>query len=853
MKKITLLSAVAYCANKALKKIWAKTGLYILLFLPICVVAQVSGKVTDENGEPLAYATVYVRNTSNGTVTNAEGQYRLSTGKGAQEIVFQYIGYKQRIEKITVGDKAARLDVSLQSSNLELGEVVVSSIDPAVRIMREVIAKRRYYKKKGANYACDVYIKGFYKFIDTPKKIFGEKIGNMGGTLDSTGKGVLYLSESVSKVWSQDPPGRKKEVMVSSKVSGSENGYSVNRATLTEFNLYDERLEIEREILSPLADNAFNYYNFKHIGRYKNELGFTIEKIKVIPKRAADPTFSGVLYIVDDLWLLAGADLYLTGSSIKQPVLDTMRIQQQFVPLGESDSWGLLTQVTSFKFGIFGFKIAGFFNSIFSNIDLKPTFEEGLFSNEIFKIEDKATERSPDYWKDTRPVPLTEEEGTDYVKKDSLQKIWKSKAYLDSMDRKGNRFKLNNLLFGYTWENSYKRNSVSYPPVFKWIQFNTVQGWLLDVRPEWKKESDERGTKLWRAQGNLNYGFSENKLRAKLRVQRRFESIRYRTLTLEGGTTTEQFNDRNPITPFLNTIYSLVDKHNYLKIYDKTFARADWSQVLLTGLSFRASAEWAHRKPLDNNSDFTWNKKAEREYSSNDPVPDSKLGEPAAFPASDIFVAEAMLVFRPKQQYSSYPKYRAYTNSSWPEFVLGYRKALPLGKNNWADFDLLRFQIRQNELSWGLAGHTEWTAGGGYFLRSKSLSFMDLHHATGNQTIFGTPDSYVRNFFLLPYYAFSTDKAYAEIHAQHHLEGWLLDKIPLFRKLNWKEVFGANFYYAEQPSRDPAFTGKLPYWEVNFGFENIGFKAIRPLRVDLVAGFFGQNFYHYGVIIGFDL
>ncbi|MBC7777858.1 MAG: carboxypeptidase-like regulatory domain-containing protein, partial [Phycisphaerae bacterium] len=360
--------------------------LLVLLLLPFLSSAQVSGKITGEGGEPLPYATVYVRNTSNGTVSNAEGNYRLSVGKGPQEIVFQYIGYKQRIEKITVGDKPARLDVRLESSNLELQEMVVSSIDPAVRIMREVIAKRRYYKKKVSNYACDVYIKGFYKLSDAPKKIMGQDVGNMGGALDSTGAGVIYLSESVSKLWVQDPPGRKKEVMVSSRVSGSENGFSLNRATLTEFNLYDERLEIFREILSPLADNAFNYYNFKHAGRFKNELGFTVEKIKVIPKRSADPTFSGFLYIIDELWLLAGADLALTGPSIKQPILDTMRIQQQYVPLGANDTWGLLTQVTSFKFGILGFKISGFFNSIFSNYDLDPKFEADLFNKEIFKI-----------------------------------------------------------------------------------------------------------------------------------------------------------------------------------------------------------------------------------------------------------------------------------------------------------------------------------------------------------------------------------------------------------------------------------------------------------------------------------
>jgi hypothetical protein len=853
MKIRTFISDQAFMPTKSIRTFFANAGFYLLFSLPFCAFAQVTGKVIGENGEILAYATVYVRNTSNGTVTNSNGEYRLSTEKGVQEIVFQYIGYKQRIEKVTVGEKPARLDVRLESSNLELGEVTVSSIDPAVRIMQEVIAKRRYYKKKGANYACDVYIKGFYKLVDTPKKIFGEKIGNMGGTLDSTGAGVIYLSESVSKVWSQDPPGRKKEVMVSSKVSGSENGYSINRTTLTSFNLYDEHLEIEREILSPLADNAFSYYNFKYAGRFKNELGYSIEKIKVIPKRPADPTFSGFLYVVDDLWLLSGADLSLTGASIKQPILDTMRIKQQFVPLGTNDSWGLLTQVTSFKFGFLGFKVDGFFNSVFSNYELDPIFEEGLFSKEVFKIEDNASERTADYWQESRPIPLTEEEGKDYVKKDSLQKIWKSKDYLDSMDRKSNRFKVNNLLFGYTWKNSIKRKSVSYPAVFSWIQFNTVQGWLFDIQPEWKKESDERGSKRWLAEGDLCYGFSETKLRAKLKVQRRFESIQYKTLSIEGGLSTEQFNNQKPIGPLLNTLYTLLDKHNYLKIYDKTFARAEWSQVLISGLRFRASAEWALRSPLINHSDYSWKKELLREYTSNDPVPGITFGEPTAFAAPEIFALEATLTFKPKQEYSSYPKFRSYTDSGWPQMVLSYRKAMPIGKNNWADFDLLRVQIRQSELSWGLAGKTEWAAEGGYYLRDNNLSFMDQHHASGNQTNIGTPDRYVLNFFLLPYYAYSTNKAYTEIHAQHHLEGWLLDKIPGLRKLNWKEVFGANFYYAAQTSQDPVFSGKLPYWELNFGFENIGIKAIRPLRIDVIWGFFGKDRGSTGIVLGVDL
>jgi hypothetical protein len=233
-----------------------------LLFFPLLAQAQVAGKVLDNKGEPLPYATVYVRNTSNGTVANASGEYKLSVPAGVQEIVFQYIGYKTTVEKITVGNKPLKLNARLEPSDLQLNEVVITSEDPALRIMREVIAKRRYYKNKVNEYACDVYIKGFYKLVDAPTKIMGQEVGNMGGVLDTNRTGVIYLSESVSKVYFQTPPTRKKEVMISSKVSGSENGYSINRSTLTDFDLYDEKLEIEREILSPLADNAFNYYNF---------------------------------------------------------------------------------------------------------------------------------------------------------------------------------------------------------------------------------------------------------------------------------------------------------------------------------------------------------------------------------------------------------------------------------------------------------------------------------------------------------------------------------------------------------------------------------------------------------------
>ncbi len=825
----------------------------VTLLLPTTALAQLSGVVVDEQNEPLPYASVYVRNSTNGTAANGNGEFQLNLARGEYEIVFQYIGYNQKIETVRIGDKAVRLRVRLTPNELLLSEVTITGDDPADAMMRQVIAKRRYYKNQVAAYSSDVYIKGLYKFIAAPKKLLGEDIGNLGGILDTNRTGIVYLSESVSKVYVQNDPARKKEVMVSSKVSGADKGFSLNRATLTDFNLYDERLEIEREILSPLADNAFAYYNFRFLGRYRDKNGYDICKIALLPKRPADPTFSGYLYVVDEQWNLAGADLTLTGAAIKQPALDTLRIQQEFVPVEKPDTWRLLTQVTSFQFGIFGFKIGGFFNGVFSNYDLHPTFAPDLFDRETFKIEPEASKRDSTYWLSTRPIPLTTDESGDYVKKDSLQRIWKSKTYLDSTDRRSNKFKpIRVLLSGYEWNNSYRRTSISTQPAILWLQFNTVQGRAVNIQPEWTQYSDDQRTRFWRVRGLVNYGLSEKRLRGSAAIERRFESIHYTTAEWSGGLATAQFNDRKPIGPFTNALYSLFAKRNYMKLYEKAFVRAEFGRTIWPGLRLRAHTEWADRRELVNTSDNTWYKKNDHDYTSNRPfLARTEPQERVEFPRSFTVGLEVRL--RPGQTYSTYPKFRIYDENKWPNLYLRYRKALPGVIGSTADYDFVEAQINKENLSWGLAGFTDVNVSSGLFLQSTELGFMDFYHPNGNQTLFGKPINYNTSFLQLPYYAFSTDQPYVEAHVQHHLQGWLLDKIPGLRKLNWKEVVGAGVYYADQPTNDPAYPYQLPYWEINVGFENIGFKAFRMFRLDVVSSFFGREYYRTGLVLGIGL
>jgi hypothetical protein len=186
---------------------------------------------------------------------------------------------------------------------------------------------------------------------------------------------------------------------------------------------------------------------------------------------------------------------------------------------------------------------------------------------------------------------------------------------------------------------------------------------------------------------------------------------------------------------------------------------------------------------------------------------------------------------------------------------LHYKKAIPGVMGSDADFDFAQIMVEESHLSWGLAGNSEWSLSAGMFLRNKSMSFMDLYHPMGNRTLFGPFGKYHKSFLMMPYYAFSSDQPYAEAHFQHHMQGWLLDKIPLIRKLNWKEVFGGGVYYSDQNSRDPRYPGKLPYWELNAGFENIGIKPLRPLgfRLDVVWGFYGKEHAQTGIVLGIGI
>lgn len=826
-----------------------------LLILALChffifTYGQISGSISDSKGEPLPFATVYVKGSSNGTTSNASGNYKLDVKPGEYELVFQYVGYRQRIEQVNVRNQPVKLDVVLLEQTVELGEVIVKADaeDPAYPIIRKAMEKRRYYRDQVPEYACDVYIKGNIKFLDAPEKFMGRELGNLGGTLDSNRQGIIYLAESQSKLYFQQPQTYREE-MISSKVSGNDNGFGFNRASDMDFNLYENTSDFSRQIVSPIANNAFSYYRYKLLGSFLDEDRRLIYKIEITPKRNEDPAYRGVIYIVDNLWNIQSTELLLLKGSINQPGLDSLQIKQVYVPVQQSiplseslqrpqDVWRLFTQHITFRAGVFAFKLGGTFTGIYSNYDLKPNFKADFFGNEVFKVYEGANEKKPEFWDSIRPIPLTVEESIDYVKKDSLQEIRKSKPYLDSIDYKNNKFELADIVFGYSYNNSYKRHYLNINSPITTIQFNPVQGWNADLNATYRQELDEENIHWWTARGSASYGFSDKRLRASGAFSYRFNQKRQALLTVSGGSDAVQFNANRPISKSTNTLYSLFSKDNYMKIYDKAFGRAAYQQELVNGVFFTTSIEYAQRSPLVNTTDFAWRSAKEETYQSNNPL--NPANDAPAFQQNEALTFTAGMRLRYKQKYVTYPNRKIIYGSDLPDLWIQYRKGVAAFGSD-VNYDLLTARIVKNDISLGVIGSLNFSVEGGTFLNKRNLQFMDFRHFNGNQTFIGNPDVYNNSFLLLPYYKYSTSSDLVQAHLEHNFDGWILGKIPLLRKLGWREIFKAGLLYT---------TEQKEYFELGVGLDNIGFGVLRLFRLDVVWSRNHEGNWKTGLLLG---
>ena len=815
----------------------------LLLFVSSISFAQVKGKITDIKNQPLSFVSIYLDKTVTGTTSNDNGDYILEINKpGKYNIVFQFLGYKTLKKEVNITALPFVLNAQLEEENIQLDEISISTKDnPANRIIRNVIANKDKNTDKFAQYTAKFYSRGLYRIKDAPEKFLGQSMGDFGGGLDSTRSGIIYLSETVSDIKFQKKPKKFKENIIASKVSGRDNGISFNRAEDANINFYNNSVEFGNYLVSPISTNAFSYYNYKLEGTFYDKNGKLINKVNVIPKRKNDAVFSGALYIVEDDWALYGADVTVSGAQVNIPVVDFLKLKQNYNYSDENDAWVLISQSIDFKVNAFGFKFDGKFSSAYSNYNFNPNFTKSTFTNEVLTFEKEATEKDSVYWNTLRPVPLTTEEVKDYKIKDSIKVVRKSKPYLDSINKVQNKFNFLSPITGYTYRNSFEKWSLSFNGLISNMSFNTVQGFHTSLGVNYFKRQNDKG-KWWAAGMEVDYGFSEQKARPTFYVSRKWNNISRPRMYISGGITTAQFNRRNPIKRLDNLIRSLTRRLNYIKIFEKEFARIGYSEEITNGVFLSSSLEYANRKPLFNTTNYSFARQSKNDpYTSNNPL------EPNNF-TSSVFEEHKIVTFNLGatfvfgQKYLSYPDQKFNVgNSKYPTLSVNYRKTFAADDNEY-NADLFIASLKQN-INAGNYGKLFYYVRGGAFLKKKEIAFMDNLQVKGNQMFIVTDSNRKNNFGLLDYYRFFTNDKYEEGHLEHNFKGSLLGKIPLINKLNFHLIAGAKTMFMADTK---------PHSELSLGIENIGFGKWRFLRVDYIQSFHGGGEKN-GILLGLDL
>lgn len=803
---------------------------YILLQIPIISFSQtIQGTVTENGGSTLAYASILVKGTAWGTTANKDGVYTLNLKNGNYTIICQHIGHKPQEKKVTINNNATlTINFELEKQEYKLNDVVVKSggEDPAYAIIRNAIKKRPDYLDEIKKFECDVYLKGQLQLRDYPKKFFGEKVDFEDG--DTSKRKMIFLSETIAKYAVEKPNNAKVEV-ISTRVSGNSDGFGFANPQIISF--YENIISIGRGLnprgfVSPIANNALNFYKYKYEGTYY-ENGLEINRIKVIPKRKYEPLFSGYISIIENQWRIYSTELYLLKEQQMQ-FIDTLVIEQLYVPL--KNVWVTKQQVIYPAGKILGFDFFGSFVQVYDNYNINPSFKKNFFNNVLIKVYDSANKKEKAYWDSVRPVPLLAVEEKDYKKKDSLEQVRKNPKYLDSVDKKNNKITLTNLILtGKTLSNSKKKEYWRIDPLFNNINYNTVEGWVINTSPSFTKNYE--GRKSVTITANLRYGFNNKHFNGYGTFNYNFGKKHFQNLNFSSGKRVLQFNNNAPIDERNNTTATLLYTRNYMKIYEAWFGKLQYSTGIGKGISIYGAYEYQDRLSLHNLENIkVWNKVEGREFTPN--YPTALMAAP--MPGNKASILTAGIVFRPGTKYVELPNRTVSLGSKYPTLRVELVYSLKNFMQSNVDYSRWSASVNDN-LNLKLGGRLSYRVKVGGFIHNNQAFVPDYQHILGNQTALASP--YLQSFQLAPYYQYSnTATFYTTSFIEYHLNGLITNKIPLLKKWNWFFVVGGNALTINNGTQ---------YYEALFGIENI-FKVI---RVDFVAGFSKTGYQSGGIRI----
>ncbi|WCT10046.1 DUF5686 and carboxypeptidase-like regulatory domain-containing protein [Mucilaginibacter jinjuensis] len=822
-----------------------KRFLLLLLFVASSAVvfAQntvVSGTVTDaKTHHPLSYVTVAFTGSSIGMNTDDHGNFSLTSAKPYTKLSVSTVGYTTATFDVEPG-KEQVINVKLVPVAKQLNEVVIKSAkkekyhnkdNPAVELIRKVIANKPKNRPESYNYVeYKAYEKTQMSFINVSEKLsdkkFFRKYKFFLDNKDSTtipGKTILpvFMDEKLSQYYYRKSPEKTRNQILGQKsvdfgnFMDSEGFGTYFKRLYADVDIYRNNIFLMTNMfLSPIADEAPTFYKF-FITDTVNVGNTKLIRLSFTPRNTTDMLFEGDIFItLDGNYAVQKADLTI-NKAINLNWVRTMNVRQEYEQnpdgrwhLSKSDARADFGTRKNGDHGIFGERTVTYRNYKVNVPHADTTYES------VVALSDEVKHRSDQFWAENRLDTLSKAESKVYANVDSLKRMPSFRRTADIATL---------LLAGYKSLGPFEIG-----PANTFYSFNPVEGLKLRFggrsTPALSKRyyfetyaaygfKDEKWKYFLSGTYSLNnksiYAFPQNYIRASFQRDTKIpgEDLQF----------VEEDNFLLSFKRGVNDKYLYNDYYrlDYVKEFESHFSYAlglrKWTQAPAGSLYFTNFVD----------------------------------GQPNSI--SDLTTTEATLQLRyaPHEQFYQGKLYRTPIYTRYPIFSLniaqGFKDVLR------GEYNYTRVRLRIDKHTYfSQLGYADISLEGSNIFGQVPYPLLSIPQA--NQTYAYDIDSYN----LMNFMEFVYDR-YASFKIDQHFNGFFFNKIPLFKKLKWRETLSAKVLYGSlrdenNPSIHPSLyqlpvaangvpitytMGNKPYVEGSVGIENI-FKFI---RVDLVKRF----------------
>lgn len=799
----------------------------------------IKGVVTDSiTGERLPYVSLIFKGTTIGTATDGDGNFSFSALTDVKNLEVSYLGYDTKEVKVIPG-KTNNLKIKLAPNGITLNEVVVKpkkekyskKENPAVKFVKQVIASRESNDPRNHDYfQYDQYEKMVFAMNDYhPKPKKNGKPGKFDFLIDfvdtlDVGTTILPVSEKekVESVYYRKEPKSEKRIVKGNKSSGVDEIFSRDgiqqflNEVFREVDIFknDIPLFLQR-FVSPLSIIGPNYYKYYLLDTL-NVNGQKCVDLGFVPFNSETFGFTGHLFVTLDSTFFVQKAILNVPKDINLNFVSGMTIEQTFERTPDStriitkDDINVNFKLSEKSKGMYARRLNIYSNHSFD----EPDAERALVFKEsapVITLKD-AYQQSEDFWTSNRPEEAIKKNPNSVEK---LMAKFRSVPIFYITEKV-----VSVLVSGYIPTNKDPlKSKFEFGPMNTAISGNAIEGARFRVGGT----TTTAFSRNLFFDGYMAYGTKDEKLKYDALVEYSFNDRKeYR----------KEFPLNSIRLEYMYDINQLGQQYMYAS-KDNMFLA--WKRQKDTRATYLRQAELTYYHEHYNGLAYGAVIRNRREYATEYAVFDRIGPDGAISPVKSYDMTELELKFR----YAKDEKFYQTRNLRYPitfdALIFNFSHVMAKKDLLGSSYDYHRTDIGIQKRFWFSAfGYVDLITKAGKVWNKVPYPLLILPNANLSYTI--QPESYTNMNAM----EFISDE-YASWDLTYYMNGNLLNRLPLVKKLKWREVFCFRGLWGHLTDKNNPMNGgeglylfpngsytlgKAPYMEASIGIENI-FKFLR--------------------------